>query len=145
MNVLIDTNILVRGIHRKSEKHREAIRALRTLRSRADKACVAAQNIYEFWAVATRPVDTNGLGLSPSQATRVTSRIEELCVVLRDPPELYDEWRRLIVDHVVSGKKTHDARLVAAMKVHGITQILTFNSGDFARYTGISVIHPAAL
>lgn len=59
--------------------------------------------------------------------------------------ELYDEWRRLIVDHGVSGKKSHDARLVAAMKVHGITQIVTFNTDDFTRYSGIDVIHPAKL
>ena len=145
MDVLIDTNILVRGIHRNSTKHREAVRALGILRSRTDRICVVPKNIYEFWSVATRPVDANGLGLSPSQAARVTARIEELCTVLRDPPELYDEWRRLIVDHGVSGKKSHDARLVAAMKVHGITQIVTFNTDDFARYSGIDVIHPAKL
>ncbi len=145
MDVLIDTNILVRGIHRKSLKHREAVRALRILRSRADRVCAVPQSIYEFWSVATRPADANGLGLSPSQAARVTTRIEELCSVLRDPPELYDEWRRLIVDHAVSGKKFHDARLVAARKVHGITQVVTFNTDDFARYPGIDVIHPAKL
>ena len=44
--------------------------------------------------------------------------------------------------HGVSGKKTHDARLVAAMTVHRIDHILTFNTDDFARYTGIQVLHP---
>ncbi len=29
----------------------------------------------------------------------------------------------------------HDARLTAAMLVHGLTHILTFNISDFARYT----------
>ena len=145
MDVLIDTNILVRGVHRKSVGHRDAIRALRILRSRADLVCVVPRNIYESRSVATRPVDTNGLGLSPSQAARITTRIGELCPVLRDLPELYYEWRRLVVDHGVSGKKSHDARLVAAMNVHGIRQIVTFNTDDFARYPGIGVIHPAKL
>ena len=31
------------------------------------------------------------------------------------------------------------------MKVHGITQIVTFNTDDFTRYSGIDVIHPAKL
>jgi hypothetical protein len=97
------------------------------------------------FAVATRPVNNNGLGLTPSQAHRVTSRIEEVCTVFRDPPELYDEWRRLIVAHSVSGKNSHDARLVAAMTVHSITQILTFNPRDFSRYIGITVLLPGAL
>jgi predicted nucleic acid-binding protein len=45
----------------------------------------------------------------------------------------------------VSGKNTHDARLVAAMHVHGIESILTFNGNDFGRYTGITAIDPAAM
>jgi len=49
------------------------------------------------------------------------------------------------VTHGVSGKKSHDARLVAAMTVNHITHILTFNAGDFARYAGIHVLHPAKL
>lgn len=145
MDVLIDTNILVRGVHRSAARHREAILALRALRGRGDRICLVPQNLYEFWAVATRPVENNGLGLTPAQAHRVTGRIEELCAVFRDPGELYDEWRRLIVSHAVSGKKTHDARLVAAMTLLGVSHILTFNLGDFARYTGIHVIDPASL
>jgi predicted nucleic acid-binding protein len=145
MDVLTDTNILVRGVHRKAAKHREVLRALPILRSRGDRVCVVPQNLYEFWAVATRPLDSNGLGLTPFQADRITSRIEELCAVLRDPRELYDEWRRLIVAHAISGKKAHDARLAAAMNLHGIKHILTLNPGDFGRYPGISIIEPRVL
>ena len=47
--------------------------------------------------------------------------------------------------HGVSGKKAHDARLVATMTVNGITHILTFNADDFTRYAGITVLHPAKL
>ena len=45
----------------------------------------------------------------------------------------------------VIGKNAHDARLVAAMRVHGVTHLLTFNDQDFARYTGITVLTPAAV
>jgi hypothetical protein len=31
------------------------------------------------------------------------------------------------------GVQVHDARLVAAMKVHGVTRILTINIRDFSR------------
>ena len=34
--------------------------------------------------------------------------------------------------------------IVAAMTVHEVSRILTFNTGDFARY-GIEVIHPSAV
>jgi predicted nucleic acid-binding protein len=56
-----------------------------------------------------------------------------------------DEWERLVKVHRVSGKNTHDARLVAVMKVHGIASILTFNVQDFTRYEGIAVVNPDTL
>ncbi|MEK7832647.1 MAG: hypothetical protein AAB401_16260 [Acidobacteriota bacterium] len=40
------------------------------------------------------------------------------------------------------GKPAHDARIVAAMKVHGIAHLLTFNVGDFKRFPNITVVSP---
>jgi predicted nucleic acid-binding protein len=45
----------------------------------------------------------------------------------------------------VSGKQAHDARIVAAMKVHGVTHLLTFNTDDFKRYTDIAAVHSASI
>jgi predicted nucleic acid-binding protein len=45
-----------------------------------------------------------------------------------------------VADYRVSGKNAHDARLVAAMVVHGIDSILTFNAQDFVRYREIRVL-----
>jgi len=44
-----------------------------------------------------------------------------------------------VVDFEVSGVKVHDARIVAAMLVHKISHILTFNTKDFSRYSGICI------
>jgi predicted nucleic acid-binding protein len=49
------------------------------------------------------------------------------------------------VSHNVSGVQVHDARLAAAMRVHGIERVLTFNERDFARYPDIQAVHPRAL
>jgi predicted nucleic acid-binding protein len=143
MDILSDTNILIRSVHLKAAQHRQALKALRLLRSRGDRICIVPQNLYEFWVVATRPAENNGLALTPSQADRISSRIARVCLLLRDPPDLYDEWRRLVIANNVSGKNAHDARLVGAMHVHSIQQILTFNIQDFARYPGIQAVHPA--
>ena len=41
------------------------------------------------------------------------------------------------------GVQVHDARLVAAMLVHGIPNLLTLNVTDFARYADvITAVHP---
>jgi predicted nucleic acid-binding protein len=46
------------------------------------------------------------------------------------------------VQHQVIGKNGPDARLVAAMFVHGINRLLTFNKTDFARYPFIGAVSP---
>ena len=40
------------------------------------------------------------------------------------------------------GRDSHDTRIVAAMNVHGVTHLLTFNKDDFRRYTNIVAISP---
>lgn len=39
--------------------------------------------------------------------------------------------------------ESHDARLVAAMQLHGLTAVLTFDRTGFARFPGIEAIHSA--
>jgi predicted nucleic acid-binding protein len=60
---------------------------------------------------------------------------------------VYTEWRRLVVSFEVSGMQVHDARIVAAMIVHGVTHILTFNTADFVRYStrGIVAVDPTTV
>ena len=55
MHVLIDTNILVRGIHRKDPQHVVAIKAIRTLQNTGDTVCVVPQNLYELWCGQSQP------------------------------------------------------------------------------------------
>ena len=71
-------------------------------------------------------------------------KIEGAFELLPDTPPIYAEWKSLVVRHGVVGVKVHDARLVAAMNVHGVRRLLTFNAGDFARY-GIEVVQPAVV
>ena len=102
------------------------------------------QNVSEFWNVVTRPVVNNGLGFPVSLALVEVEKIEHILTLLPDSPATYAEWKRLVVEHSVLGAKVHDARLVAAMNVHGVGRILTFNKDDFARY-GIEVLQPSSV
>ena len=63
--------------------------------------------------------------------------------LLPDSPSVHKEWRRLLVDYRVSGVQVHDARLVAAMRVHGVKRILTFNKKDFARFHDLEALLPS--
>jgi predicted nucleic acid-binding protein len=50
-----------------------------------------------------------------------------------------------VLQYQVSGKQAHDARIVAAMNVHKLTHLLTFNTADFKRYDGITVVNPSSV
>jgi predicted nucleic acid-binding protein len=144
MAFLLDTNILLRSLQ-PHHPHCSAVeRALTVLRTRDEVLHIAAQNLIEFWAVATRPQSENGLGMSVDVAFGELTVLKRLFSPLPEAA-VFDEWERLVRVHRVSGKNTHDARLVAVMKVHGITSILTFNVQDFTRYRGIAVVHPDKL
>jgi hypothetical protein len=86
--------------------------------------------------------DGNGLALTPEQAEAELARLENQFPVLPDTAAVYAEWRRLVTTHGVTGFRSYDARLVATMRVHGVTHILTFNVDDFRRYPEITVVHP---
>lgn len=139
MAVLLDTNILLRLAQPQHPNAAVAARALRALRSRNESLHIAQQNIVEFWAVVTRPIYANGLGYSTQQAMAEVESLKRLFLLVPELP-LQDAWERLVTDYQVSGKNTHDARLVAVMVVHGIESILTFNMQDFARYEKIRVL-----
>ena len=144
MAFLIDTNILLRTMQPHHPHCAPAERAVEALRAANEVLHVAAQNLIEFWAVATRPEGENGLGMSIEAARRELTALKRLFSLLPEAP-VFDAWERLVAMYGVSGKNTHDARLVASMKAHGIARILTFNVQDFARYREIEAIHPDAV
>jgi len=143
MTILFDTNVLCRLADRRHPVHEHAHSALRTLLQRRDPIVLVPQVLYEFWVACTRPANQNGLGLTARQAHEKQRRAQSLATLMHDTPLVFEEWQRLVVEHDAKGKSAHDARLVAAMKVHGIEAILTFNVADFARYPAIIVLDPA--
>jgi predicted nucleic acid-binding protein len=103
--------------------------------SRRGNRCIfTLQNIAEFWNVATRPAEHNGLGFTVAMVRAQIELIEATLELLPDTPAIYEEWKRLVTRYGVMGAKVHDARLVAAMNVHEVTRLLTFNAGAFVQY-----------
>jgi hypothetical protein len=62
--------------------------------------------------------------------------------LLPETAEIFPTWRRLVFEHRVSGIHVHDARIVAAMTVHQVGKIRTFDLKDFNRYAHITVLNP---
>lgn len=142
MPYLVDTNILLRSVDPKHPMYADATKAVAILRRQGEQPCIVAQNLIEFWNVYTRPLDKNGLGYSPEQAAAEVNRLKDLFQLLPDTPAIYQQWEQLVTRYEVKGVQVHDARLVAAMLVHRLTEVLTFNVADFTRYTEIKALSP---
>lgn len=143
MLVLLYSNILLRWLESMDSDSKLVVAAVERLLLRGDSLCYTSQNLGEFWNVLTRPAERNGYGLTAAEAHLRARSIESRVELLPDTPAVHVEWRRLLVAHDVCGVQVHDARLVAAMLVHGVKRILTFNTRDFARYSQIEAIHPS--
>ena len=145
MSVLVDTNLLLRSLQPAHPHYAAATSAIRALHATGEPMVMVPQVIYEFWVVCTRPAGEHGLGMTTSDASVEQMRALSLFGLLPDTPEIFAEWQKLVVRQDVKGKPAHDARLVAAMRVHSIEAVLTFNGADFRRYLGINVIAPESL
>jgi predicted nucleic acid-binding protein len=142
MNVLVDANVLLRLADPASTTHSIATTAVSTLRAQGGTLQIVPQCIYEFWAVATRPIANNGLGLSAAECLHEVANLKTLFPLLDDKPTLFSEWEKVVSIFGCQGKAAHDARYIAAMKTEGLTHFLTVNIGDFTRYSGITVLDP---
>lgn len=143
---LIDTNIFLRLVPDSDPDRLVVLSALGCLRARQEQLFYTTQILAEFWAVCTRPTTARGgYGLSPARTERKARMIERFCELLTENLATHQEWRQLVVDYAVQGAVIHDARLVAVMKVHGISNLLTFNKDDFKRFQGITALTPSEI
>jgi predicted nucleic acid-binding protein len=147
--ILLDTNLLARITSSKHPQCGASRRAIQILSSRGEQLVIVPQNLYEFWAVATRrpgppPAGQNGLGMTPNQTSLWLLYFRRRFQLLADRAGLVDTWHALVKTHGIKGLKSDDARLVAAMQTHGIARILTFNANDFKGFP-VTVIDPASV
>jgi hypothetical protein len=118
MEYLADTNIYLRLVSK----------AVASLLQAGNTLLIASQSVYEFWAVATRPVAANGLGWSTQQTRSVVDWLTTEFELVPDSPDAYMHWLELVTTHSVSGKPTH---------------LLNSNGIDFNWYTEINAVHPS--
>jgi predicted nucleic acid-binding protein len=142
-----DTNVLLRFAIRQNPLHSTVRQAVRTLQQNSDEIYILPQTCVEFWNVATRPTKNNGFGFPIADADFFLRLIERIFPLFPDDARVHKEWRKLVLNFGVSGVQVHDARIAAAMLVHRVTHILTFNTSDFARYSsfGITAVDPKTI
>ncbi len=145
---LVDSNVLLRWLDTTDEEHTTAKNAINSLDEQGHNLHVAPQNIIEFWAVASRPVEKNGFGWDVARCRSSVPLLLASFDLLDDAPAIFGEWQRLVATYGVIGLHVHDTRLVAVMKAHGVDSLLTFNAKHFRRFEAgenIVVVEPASV
>ena len=147
--ILLDTNLLTRMTRPHDPQSGVVRAAIQTLLGRGERLIVVPQNLYEFWAVATRPPGSppagrNGLGMTTG-AGRTMARSFSTPVHGSSRPRRAEQALAGIGGKARrDGLPAHDVRLVAAMQSYGITRLLTFNAADF-RGLAVVILDPAAV
>lgn len=138
--VLLDTNVVLRLLERDDPQHGVVRAAVDRCVASGREPCLVPQVVVEFWVVATRPREVNGLGWDPPTARAAVEGIVALFPMLPDAPEAFAEWLRLVTDGLVRGKRAHDVRLATAAHARGVEEILTLNPADFVGIPGLTVL-----
>src|SRR5438552_11484124 len=124
--ILLDTDLLGRITDSGDPHCASARRAMRVLPAKGERLVIAPQNLYEFWAIATRMPATNGLGMTTEQASQWLGFFQRRFTLLPDRDDLPSRWHDLVKILRIKGFRCHDARLAAAMQCYGISRLLTF-------------------
>ena len=119
--------------------------ALALLLGQGDEVHLTPQNLIEFWAVATRPVEANGFGRNRERTTKEVTELQERFPLLPDSPDIFTRWLELVKQLPIHGKRVHNARLVAVLQAHAVEHLITFNISDFGAFPSLSLVDPCSL
>ncbi|AFZ29269.1 hypothetical protein Glo7428_0677 [Gloeocapsa sp. PCC 7428] len=128
---LLDTNVVARFCNPSDVQHQLATNAVSYLLTQQDECFLTAQVLIEFWVVATRPVEVNGLGWTVEQVRNTIDQLIDRFPLVEESSQIFPNWLNLATTSKVKGKRIHDIRILAVMLAHEITHLLTFNPNDF--------------
>ncbi len=94
----------------------------------------SGQILREYLAVATRPVDQNGLGMARPDAVANVRALRARLNLLAEDIKVSERLLELLETVECAGNQVHDANVVATMLVHGVDTVVSMNVDDFARF-----------
>jgi predicted nucleic acid-binding protein len=131
---MLDTNVFLAATDEGRAEHDQALAIVNDWPARGVALYASGQIMREYLAVATRPADNNGLGLAMTDALANVRAFRDRTTLLAEDGKVADRLLALLDDTNCAGKQVHDANVVATMLVHGISTIVTINTGDFIRF-----------
>lgn len=117
-------------------RHEEAQTLITGAATSGFHLAVSGQVLREYLSVATRPTNSNGLGLEASYAVRNVERFSEFTIFLDEAESVAQQLRELRV----SGKRIHDANIAATMLARHIRFLITEDGAYFTQFGGIETL-----
>lgn len=134
--VFIDTNILIFATSSTSPFNVDARNMLKQFLLNGDELVINTQVLREYMCNMTEyQFDTR------DAIERNVERFQQMTVV-SDGMNIFQRWLQLVQQFRVSGKAVYDCNIVATMIENGVTEILTYNVKDFARYHSLVTVLP---
>lgn len=138
----LDTNVLLEATDASRRYHKEALELFGAAIEAGAHLALSGQIVREYLVVATRPAESNGLGLAAPLALENVSRFVERCVFLEETRSVSESLRRLVAALNIAGKRIHDANVVATLQHRRLRRLITFNGDDFSDFEGLVVLTP---
>lgn len=133
VKAFVDTNVLLRTFTPEMELHAQTATLLRRMWQEDAELWISGQVIREFIVQATHP-KTLKEPLSIVEAIDEIRTITPLFQVADETAAVRAKLLELLQEHPTSGKKIHDANIVATLLVNNIDTLLTINLADFERF-----------
>ncbi len=135
--IFVDTNVLAAITDKSHSHHSRAVRLFEYYA--AQEFAINFQVLTEFWAVATKPKKSNGLGYTTEFASALIERYLVRFRILPDNHAAINIWHQLASDYRITGRRVYDARIAASMISQGVGDLMTFNTGDFSDFKEITI------
>lgn len=139
--VFVDTNVLVYAKLAYSPMHAAAVHTLRTLQEENSVLWISRQVMREYLAAMTRPNTLTEAIPIASLVADVTSFAAQFQVA-EDGPQVTERLLKLLTSIPTAGKQVHDANIVATMQAYSLSRLVTHNTADFTRFSGLISILP---
>lgn len=139
--IFLDTNILVYANAAEAPLHQVALSAIKTRYEAGGELWISRQILREYLVTFSRPQKF----MNPRPISTVVERIryfQSRFRVAEDNAIVTARLLELVQQFPTGGKQVHDANIVATMLAYGIPSLLTNNTDDFARFSGIITVAP---
>src|SRR5438132_3476058 len=117
---LVDSNILLRWVKPDHNDYPLVVSAIDAILRRNDVLCYTSQNVGEFWNTCTRPLDLTATLFLLKKQTGGQNSSKKSSDCFPTPWPCMKSGGNYFVTYGVSGVQVDDARLAAAMRVHGV-------------------------